>query len=515
MTKESFKELWQELVTLPLIERMKEAVAQRWGISLHFTNASGWLQGVQPGQIFSPVNPVCRAICATKHGYQDRKSTALNVTAKVLGGQKSTMSTCKTGISVLALPIVIDDKVIGSVYADGFVLSDTAELQRNRIRQYLDTHVGAAKSLLEKVDKISSFAADDLEFLSLLIHSISEQLVDLNKRYNRTNKSLSNLSRELLGDEKQVFPGIVGSSAAMQEVYVTLDKVKDAMAPILVTGENGTGKELIAKSLHYESVRGKKPFLAMNCGAFNETLLDSELFGHVKGAFTGATGNKKGLLEEASEGTLFLDELGEMPLSMQVKLLRVLQEGTFMPVGSTKEKKTNARIICATNRDLAKLIKKGEFREDLYYRLDVIKVRVPSLREREEDIPNLVAHFVKKYGTSEQFAISSEVMSALRDYNWPGNIRQLENEIQRLSLMNGNATVAIDDLNDEIKSALNSSKKRFKLGGELKSSIENYERDLIVEGLKKHDGNKTALAKELGMSRPSLMKKIKKYDVAG
>ena len=227
---------------------------------------------------------------------------------------------------------------------------------------------------------------------------------------------------------------MIGKSKSMQRIYRLLEKVSSSESSVFVLGENGTGKELVAKAIHYYSPRKDKIFLAVNCSAFNDNLLDSELFGHVKGAFTGAMKDKKGLFEQADGGTLFLDEIGDTSLSMQVKLLRVLQEGTFLPVGATSPKRCDVRIVAATNKNIKKMMSDGEFREDLFYRINVINVDLPPLRERGEDVPILIDHFLDKKCSEEGHALktlSKKTLEKMLDYPWPGNVRELENEVER------------------------------------------------------------------------------------
>jgi len=233
---------------------------------------------------------------------------------------------------------------------------------------------------------------------------------------------------------------MIGKSKPMQSLYALLDKIKFADSTVMIQGENGTGKELIAKSIHYNSQRKDKNFVIQNCSAFNDNLLESELFGHVKGSFTGALKDKKGLFEIADKGTFFLDEIGDTSPQMQVKLLRVIQEGTFTPVGSTEMRKVDVRIIAATNKNLREMVEQGTFREDLYYRLNVINIRVPPLRERKEDIPVLVEAFLAKNAETSnkpKKQLMGRAVEKLYDYPWPGNVRELQNEIERLCVLTG------------------------------------------------------------------------------
>lgn len=251
------------------------------------------------------------------------------------------------------------------------------------------------------------------------------------------------------------FRNIIGKSPAMQKVFYTIEKVAPSRSTVLITGESGTGKELIAKAIHYHSPRKDKPFVSVNCGALPETLLESELFGHERGAFTGALQQRKGRFELAHEGTLFLDEISEMPLHLQVKLLRVLQEMEFERVGGTQTVRVDVRIIAASNRDLKKEVETGMFRSDLFYRLNVVNIHLPPLRERKEDIPLLITHFLEKYskeaGYSEPLKVDRDAMQCLMEYHWPGNVRELENVIERAILLSSGNVITLADLPLEVR----------------------------------------------------------------
>jgi two-component system, NtrC family, response regulator HupR/HoxA len=315
---------------------------------------------------------------------------------------------------------------------------------------------------------------------------------------------------------RYLYSNIIGQGAAMQAVFDLIDKVKDADAPVLISGESGTGKELVACAIHYQSPRRHARLVVQNCSAFNENLLESELFGHVKGAFTGAIRDKQGLFEAAHEGTFFLDELGEMSAALQVKLLRVLQDGTFTPVGGTEQKKVNVRILAATNRDLRKMVAEGQFREDLFYRLNVINIQLPALRERRSDIPPLIEHFLTEVAqrtARPRKSLSEEAMALLCDYAWPGNIRELQNEIERLVLLSGGDEVIPKVLVS--RHIQDSGEARHpvagKIGGDLKAAVEEVEKNMIRQALHRLGGNKSEAARELGISRSSLIAKVQAY----
>ncbi len=316
-------------------------------------------------------------------------------------------------------------------------------------------------------------------------------------------------------EEKRRFSDIIGESSAMGEIFKQLEKVIDTRATVCIEGETGTGKEVIASAIHYQGRRREKLFVAQNCAAMPENLLESELFGHKKGAFTGADHDKKGLFEIADGGTLFLDEIGEMSLNLQAKLLRVLQEGEIRPVGGTQSKAIDVRIICATNRSLEKEVERGGFRQDLFYRLRVFPIRLPPLRERREDIPLLVEHFLRKYTVEMNkpvAGVTPEALDQLAAYSWPGNIRELENEVQRLVIQCDNeGFITPELLAPAVRKVEGLLGRVAPKKGTLKDMMEEVERWLLVEALREHGGNKTKTAETLGITREGLHKKLAKY----
>lgn len=321
-------------------------------------------------------------------------------------------------------------------------------------------------------------------------------------------------------NQQNAIDNIIGSSSKMKELFRMIETIGATQSTVLITGESGTGKELVAKAIHLSSSRNDLPFVSINCGAFPETLLESELFGYMKGAFTGATINKKGLFEVADKGTIFLDEIGEMSLSMQVKLLRVLQEKKFRRVGGTEEIPLDVRIIAATNNDLQKLMAESKFREDLYYRVSVIPLEIPPLRERKEDISCLANHFLKKFNGQMQRSIvriSEEAMRSLEQYDWPGNVRELENTIERAVAFETTEEIKVERLPPQM-SYMNPSEiamagKIPKNGIDLEKHMEEIEKSYIVEALQKSGGVQTRAAELLKMSFRSFRYFVKKYDL--
>ncbi|RLA62456.1 MAG: nitrogen fixation protein NifA [Epsilonproteobacteria bacterium] len=422
------------------------------------------------------------------------------------------------GCKGIALDVVIEGEIQGKAIAYPFLGDNTTSGEAAEIIQELIS-VGASKAeATEAVKKIKRPGPQDQDKLVELVTLVAEEITDYQDAQNKRDELVSQLSSEL--SEKYRYHNIIGKSKEMQKIYSLLDKIKKSESNILIEGDNGTGKELVAKAIHYNSPRSEKLFLEVNCSAFNENLLDSELFGHVKGAFTGAIKDKPGLFEMVDGGTIFLDEIGDTSLAMQVKLLRVIQEGTFLSVGGTSQKHTDVRVICATNKNIKEIIITGEFREDLYYRLNVINVNLPPLRNREGDIPLLMEYFLKKRCDSMGVALkdfAKKTKEKMLNYSWPGNVRELENEIERLVVLSGDEkNITPDSLSPRILEisgiALAGEGAGFvPTSGGLKKAVAELERVMIGEGLTRCSFNKSRLAKELGISRASLIMKVEKY----
>ncbi len=341
-----------------------------------------------------------------------------------------------------------------------------------------------------------------------------------------STRKLNDLNYYFRPDEWGKFD-IIGRSRKMLQVYEIISKVADTPSTVLITGEHGTGKELVARALHQNSSRRNQPFITINCAAIPPNLMEAELFGYEKGAFTGAVSSKAGKFELAHKGTLFLDEIGEIPVDMQVKLLRVLQNGTFERVGGVRTINVDVRVIAATNRNLEKMIQEGTFRQDLYYRLKVVPIYLPPLRERRSDIPLLVTFFIKKFNqrlNKNIQGITPDALESLQNYDWPGNIRELENVIERSILFASGQRITIQDLPPEIvesyisHSFLNTAdeeelKKAISLPQLWRKEKERLERKMITKALQQTKGNVTQAAKLLGISRKSLQKKMKEFNL--
>ncbi len=354
-----------------------------------------------------------------------------------------------------------------------------------------------------------------------LTKPVNLEEVDFQVRKALASQTLEEENRELkraLFSQKFETGEIAAKSRKMKEVLETVDKIASSSAAVLIEGESGTGKELIAHRIHNLSARHNKPFIAVHCAALTETILSSELFGHEKGAFTGATERKVGRFERAHQGTLFLDEIGEISMETQVKLLRVLQEGEFERVGGIKTIKVDVRLLCATNKNLLDEVKAGRFREDLYYRINVIYLKVPPLRERVEDIPPLVEAFVKSCALSNGKTISSiemEAMNALKKYSWPGNVREVKNIVERMVVLSSNNEIKISNIPDDILSSSGIVNSISSSAPSANSSrLDDMEKDMIKNILQDARGNKSLAAKKLGISRRTLYRKLEEYNIS-
>lgn len=382
------------------------------------------------------------------------------------------------------------------------------------IAPYMKTIVMTAYSSVKEA--VEAMKRGVYEYLTKPI-DLDDLFVHLQKAISEQNLQIEN---EELKSKLQVsyrFENIIGKSEPMQRVYRTIEKVARSNATVLIRGESGTGKELVARAIHYNSPRAPKPLVEISCASFPETLLESELFGYEKGAFTGATARKMGRFEMAQEGTIFLDEIGEIAGGVQTKLLRVLQERVITRLGGTEALKVDVRLITATNRDLESAITAGQFREDLYYRLNVIPITLPPLRERKDDIPLLIDFFIRKFcklNNRELMSISDEALHACMEYNWPGNVRELENAIENAIVLGEGDKILVEFLPISYKlSRMTESKQEsfMDAGTTFKEKVEAAEKMVLEEAIKKCNGNKSEAAKVLDISLRTMRYKIRKY----
>lgn len=387
------------------------------------------------------------------------------------------------GFSFICVPIVVGSEVVGTLSAD---------------REY------DASADLDQDQKILTIVSSMIAQSVKLRHIMEERSFILESENERLRRELKDRFRPA---------NIIGNSREMQIVYDAIAQVSKSPATVLIQGETGTGKELVAHAIHYNSDRADQPFVKVHCAALAENLIESELFGHVKGAFTGATADRRGRFEMAHGGTVFLDEVGEIPLSIQTKLLRVIQDREFERVGSTRTVKVNVRLITATNRDIRAMVERGDFREDLFYRLCVFPIFVPPLRKRKTDVPLLADYFLERYAkeyNKNVKRLSSAVIDMLYVYHWPGNVRELENVIERALLVCDSEVVYPRHMPPTLQTAEASNTEPR---GSLKEMVEAYERDVIVDALKSARGNMASAARALGSTQRIFCYKVHKYSV--
>ena len=428
--------------------------------------------------------------------------------------QADTGETACSLLTDFAFDIVITDLRLPGM--DGMAVIEKARELYSEIVAVVVTGYGTVPDAVAAIKRgASDFVTKPFQFDHLL-HILASTLEQ--RRLKSENAYLRSQLQERYG-----FQDIIGQSPAMLELFKVLETVSNTTSTILLTGETGTGKELVARAIHHNSSRAQERFVPLNCGAIPETLLEAELFGHVKGAFTGAIANRPGRLKQADRGTLFLDEIGTMSTNLQSKLLRVLQEREFERVGDTQSTKVDVRFIAATNSDLAEMIELGRFREDLFYRLNVIPIHLPPLRDRREDVPLLVQRFINKLGQEQEPArtnirISQEAMRRIMAFDWPGNIRQLENTIERILVLTpGQSQIDISDLPLELQETnrvtTSSSVSLPESGIDLQNYLRNLERSLICLALERTGGNQNKAAELLNIKRTTFIEKTKRLNL--
>jgi len=410
--------------------------------------------------------------------------------------------------SILCVPMTVRRVVRGAIYVDNRFQDRAFTSTHSSLLSALADQAALAIGNRERMEQLQQ-QGEELRSSQQELERVNQQLEEAMERQRRELAELSHLTRSQRGEleGRYQFDNLVGQSAAMRELFHLMDRVKDSDAPVYIHGESGTGKELVAKALHYNSARREGPFVSVNCGAIAATLLESELFGYEKGAFTGADRRHRGLLERSHGGSLFLDEVGDMPAELQVKLLRVLQEKMFQAVGGEQEQAADFRLLAASNKDLAELVRAGSFREDLYYRINVIQLRLPPLRQRREDIPLLVEHLLSRHRGGER-ELSRATLQLLVDHDWPGNVRELENELLR-ALALGGATIGPQDLSPRLLEGGRSHRYHPSTDAPvatLKEATAQLERTMALEALQRSKGNVTEAARQLAMTRVGLHK---------
>jgi two-component system response regulator HupR/HoxA len=509
---------WQDLGKLHVISKLEGILGKWFGVEMFYTDTHGKVWSDHTNKDFAFKSHFMKVQMQTTYGHEFLAEDIEKTVEKLSSGKEDVVvyESYFKHVKGVAFPVKIEGEFAGAVFVYPFVLDTATSAEMDELKKQMiecGTTPADAEAACEKVKKMWP---REMEYVRELGGLLAEEMMSFHEEITKRENQIHELSSQV--GEKYRYHSMVGKSKKMQAIYSLLEKISNSESSVMIQGENGTGKELVAKAIHFYSPRKDKMFLAVNCSAFNDNLLDSELFGHVKGSFTGAVKDKKGLFETANGGTLFLDEIGDTSLSMQVKLLRVLQEGTYLPVGATAPKKVDVRIVAATNKNLKEMMAKGEFREDLYYRINVINVGLPALRERHEDIPMLMDYFLKKRcdeSGKPQKTYSKKCMEKMLDYPWPGNVRELENEVERLVVLSADEkSIGPENLSPRILDWGASAEPAFKgvnTEGTLKDALEQLEVMMIREGLKRCNFNKSKLAKELDISRASLIMKVDKY----
>jgi two-component system, NtrC family, response regulator HupR/HoxA len=482
-----------ELETLPEVALARDLLRSWYGLELEVVGAAhleAELAATEPCRSIAAASP---AACETSWA---------QMSAAIVQSRGASVYRCTAGVVLVAAPLVTEtDEVLGAVVARAGRDSGTAQ----NVAEALHVSGEEAAAMLARAPVLGE---EDLRRVADLVSAAAVAII---VTASRTPKEVA----EALAAPRHPFLEMIGTAPAILEVTKLVEKVARSHATALIHGESGTGKELVARAIHFHGPRAKKPFVVQNCSAFNDNLLESALFGHVRGAFTGAVKDQRGLFEAADGGTFFLDEIGDMSSALQVKLLRVLQEGTFTPVGGTKPLKVDVRVVAASHKDLAAMVARKEFREDLFYRINVLKISLPPLRDRKSDIPLLVRHFLRKHrpGDAATPRMTPSAMAVLMSYAWPGNIRELENEIERMLVLAGNAT----ELGPSIISARihglahSAIPPAVPLGDLVRAATAQA----ITAGLVRAAGDREVLARELGVSRAYLEAQCAALDLDG
>lgn len=445
--------------------------------------------------------------------WNDYKNDSIETLSEALLAEDTIVREDSLGFIQMACTVRIKDEVVGVLRCEGIVPGKPNDLTNAKIFEQLSSLKIDQKEFKVLVKTLPFFTSEKVAVVSNVLTMLSEEIGSFLEESVKDNESTEDSGQHN-------HSGLITRNAMILEIIRQIQLIGSSDSSVIIYGESGTGKELIANLIHKNSTRKNKPFVTINCAALTETILEAELFGYKKGAFTGATADKKGLFEVADKGTIFLDEVGEMSLSLQVKILRLIQEGTFMRVGDTQMRKVDVKVVSATHRDLRQMIELGKFREDLYYRLAVVELSLPPLRDRQKDIPILVNHFLQEFQKKTQkreITLSSEALKVLEEYYWPGNVREMRNEIERLVALNpSNSMIKTKDLSKKFfyeshpESMLVSNENEE---GFIKKLVDDFERNLLLKYLRKHKWNKTQVAKLCGITRQGLNKKISKYNL--
>ena len=505
---------WQELALDPALRQLAVLVREQFGLWVGLLDEDG--VAIPVGERRAEVrHPICERLKVNPLEHADGETTRCSGSLKQWAGraeaeEEAFWTECHAGFGALIWPLTTPEgDGLGALYLSGH-LEEPFDEGRREIREAMERNElvdGLTEDVYEEIPRLGQSKRG-------LVEAIVERMAD---RVHHRVEEREVVHPDFLDRDPPRFEGMIGSAGSMTSLFEDIATVADSNSTVLIQGENGTGKELVARALHRRSRRSAQRFVALNCAAIPNQLVESELFGHKKGAFSGAHRDREGLCVEADGGTLFLDEIGDMERSLQSKLLRFLQDGTFSPVGSSRSRSVDVRVICATNQNLEGLVEAGDFRRDLYFRINVIQLPVPPLRERKGDIPLLIDHFLsrsaKQHGR-ERPELTEQCRRQLMAHDWPGNVRELENEIERLVIMTGGEDVADVDLLSP------------RIGGEpgiddfpgfeemtIPEATEQLERKMLLDGLRETGWNKTRTAENLGVSRRNLIRKVKDYEL--
>lgn len=489
---------WYALSEVPAAKALANGLQQKWGLRVGLVAQSGLVVS-----FCAPPSTFSGGVCDQFTRRQDREgSCQRSLLSWGASGQERCVE-CHGKLSAILAPLTYRG-LQASLYASGFIHQEDEIEHVSRVLERAAV-VGLERArVTAALRSVPKLRANERETVSFVLECLRDLLL--------VGEETEGSSR--LSPSRNDYSDIVGTSPEIVNLFSLLDRVCDRDSTVLLQGENGTGKELCARAIHANSGRRDKPFVSQNCSAFNDNLLDSELFGHRRGAFTGAVADKIGLFERADGGVLFLDEIGDMSPTMQVKLLRVLQEGVFLPVGDTVTRSCDVRIIAATHRNLRDRVAQGTFREDLFYRINVIALEVPPLRQRPSDIPALVEHFLREYArrtSSPIKTLAPQTLDLFMRYQWPGNVRELRHEIERLIVLSGDEEeISTSLVSHWLTEAMDieSGAKELDTTGSLPQAIESLERQMIFGALEETGWNKTHAAHRLGVSRRNLIRKV-------
>lgn len=506
---------WEKIVESHVIRIFRKTCYEWWGIDVRFYDE----QNNHKTATISFQNPICELMCLIPKGAKCCSQTYLENLKKFRKKREPFFYQCFAGLQGLAVPILVKQKYVGCMIGSGICILEKNNPLQKKYKAKLE-ELGFDRMVLDSCyERLKTIDQHKKEYLIDFMKIVAEDVVAYYEYLQGKDEDAKKQPLLPEGLYKEKYKGIIGTSPAIKRVFDTLGLIERSESPVLIEGESGTGKELVAAAVHYNSPRKEKIFVIQNCSVFSDTLLNTELFGHEKGSFTGAHTDKKGLFEIADKGTLFLDEIGDMNKEIQARLLRVLEDGSFYRVGGTEQKKVNVRIIAATNKDLKELVKGGLFRKDLFYRINTIHIILPPLKERKEDIAPLTDYFLDYHAIScngGKKEMHQSVRELLQAYHWPGNVRELKNLVERLILLSGTCkTIEVQHIPMEILADIHpgltahSHKKLAKLT----YAIKTVEKTMVCEELKKANWNKTYAARALGISRASLNNKIAEFNI--